>query len=47
MEFPAVPYGPLDFHCARPISSWNDGFILNYGWLVNLGDLNTESDYVR
>lgn len=20
---------------------------MNYGWLVNLGDLNTEKDYVR
>lgn len=47
MEFPAVPYGPLDFHCARGLSSWSDGFILNYGWLVNLSDLNTESEYVR
>ena len=47
MEFPAVPYGPLDFHCARTLSSWSDGFILNYGWLVNLSDLNTETDYVR
>ena len=47
MEAPAVPYGPLDFHCARSLNSWTDGFILNYGWLVNLADLNTESDYVR
>jgi len=47
LEFPAVPYGPLDFHCQRPLNSWNDPFILNYGWLDNLCDLNTESDYVR
>lgn len=46
-ENPAVPYGPLDFHCARTLSSWTDGFVLNFGWLVNLSDLNTESDYVR
>lgn len=46
-ENPAVPYGPLDFHCARSLNSWTDGFVLNYGWLVNLCDLNTESDYVR
>lgn len=44
---PSVPYGPNDFHCARPLNSWTDGFILNYGWLVNLADLNTEKDYVR
>jgi alpha-amylase len=44
---PAVPYGPNDFHCARSLNSWTDGFILNYGWLVNLADLNTESTYVR
>ena len=47
METPAVPYGPNDFHCARSLNSWTDGFILNYGWLVNLADLNTETDYVR
>jgi alpha-amylase len=47
MEMPAVPYGPNDFHCARSLNSWTDGFILNYGWLVNLADLNTETDYVR
>ena len=41
MEMPAVPYGPNDFHCARSLNSWTDGFILNYGWLVNLADLNT------
>ena len=47
MEMPAVPYGPNDFHCARSLNSWTDGFIMNYGWLVNLSDLNTETDYVR
>ena len=47
MESPGVPYGPNDFHCARSLNSWTDGFILNYGWLVNLADLNTERDYVR
>jgi len=41
MELPSVPYGPNDFHCARSLNSWTDGFILNYGWLVNLADLNT------
>lgn len=23
-EFPAAAYGPLDFHCERTLSSWND-----------------------
>jgi len=46
-EFPAVPYGPLDFHCERSLNSWTDPLILNAGWLVGLVDLNTESDYVR
>jgi alpha-amylase len=47
MEYPAVPYGPLDFHCERSLSSWSDPFALNYAWLVGLADLNTESEYVQ
>eukprot|EP00455_Lapot_gusevi_P057805 TRINITY_DN994_c0_g1_i5.p1 TRINITY_DN994_c0_g1~~TRINITY_DN994_c0_g1_i5.p1 ORF type:complete len:629 (-),score=202.72 TRINITY_DN994_c0_g1_i5:126-2012(-) len=47
LEFPAVPYGPMDFHCERSLSSWSDPFALNYGWLTGLADLNTESPYVR
>ena len=47
LEFPAVPYDSLDFHCERSLSSWSDGFILNAGWLVGLTDLNTEREYVR
>lgn len=23
-EFPAVPYGPTDFHCERALNSWNE-----------------------
>ena len=46
-EFPAVPYSVMDFHCERPINSWDSAFELNYGWLVGLVDLNSESDYVR
>ena len=42
-----MPYGPEDFHCERSLGSWNDPFQLNYGWLVGLTDLNTESDYVQ
>ncbi len=47
LEFPAVPYDIADFHCERSLNSWTDPFILNYGWLVGLTDLNTESEYVR
>ncbi|CAE6369313.1 unnamed protein product [Rhizoctonia solani] len=47
MEYPAVPYNPTDFHCDRSLNSFTDGFILNYGWLVGLSDLNTEKPYVQ
>jgi alpha-amylase len=47
LEFPSVPYVATDFHCERSLSSWTDPFALNYGWLVGLSDLDTESDYVR
>jgi len=46
-EFPAVPYGPLDFHCERALSSWNDPLQLNAGWLSGLTDLNTEREHVQ
>jgi len=46
-EFPAVPYGPLDFHCERPLNSWTDPLTLNSGWLTGLTDLNTERDNVQ
>lgn len=46
-EFPAVPYGPEDFHCERALNSWNDPLDLNAGWLTGLVDLNTEKDAVR
>ncbi len=46
-EFPAVPYGPQDFHCERALSSWTDPLVLNAGWLVGLTDLNTERDNVQ
>ena len=39
VEFPAFAYGPLHFHCERSLNSWNDGMILNAGWLVGLSDL--------
>ncbi|KAJ7645175.1 glycoside hydrolase superfamily [Mycena polygramma] len=47
LEFPAVPYGPTDFHCDRVLSAFTDPFQLNYGWLVGLADLNTEHIYVQ
>ncbi|KAJ3180357.1 hypothetical protein HDU85_004062 [Gaertneriomyces sp. JEL0708] len=47
MEYPAVPYGPLDFHCERSLNSWTDGGVITNGWLVGLSDLNTESEYVQ
>lgn len=46
-EFPAVPYGPTDFHCERSLNSWSSGFDMNYGWLDGLLDLDTGKDYVQ
>jgi hypothetical protein len=37
-EFPAVPYGPLQFHCERALNSWNDPLDLNAGWLDGTGE---------
>ena len=47
LEFPSVPYTASDFHCDRACNAWDNPFVLNYGWLVGLTDLNTEKDYVR
>ncbi|OHT08399.1 Alpha amylase, catalytic domain containing protein [Tritrichomonas foetus] len=47
LEYPAVPYGPMDFHCDKSLNSWTDPNILNTGWLVGLTDLATGTDYVR
>lgn len=47
MEYPGAAYIATDFHCERSLNSWTDPFQLNYGWLVGLSDLDTESDYVR
>ncbi|TFK22386.1 alpha amylase [Coprinopsis marcescibilis] len=46
-EFPAVPFGPTDFHCERALNSWTDGHVITRGWLVGLTDLNTEKPYVQ
>lgn len=47
LEFPAVPYGPADFHCERGINDWNNGEDITKGWLVGLTDLNSEKAYVQ
>ena len=47
LEFPAVPYGPMDFHCEKSLNSWTDPNILNTGWLTGLTDLDTSKEYVR
>ncbi|CAE7281098.1 Amy2 [Symbiodinium pilosum] len=46
-EFPAVPYGPQDFHCERVLNAWSDPLDLNAGWLTGLTDLNTERENVQ
>ncbi|KAG2003534.1 alpha amylase [Coprinopsis cinerea AmutBmut pab1-1] len=47
LEFPAVPFGPTDFHCERSLNSWTDGIVVTKGWLVGLTDLNTSKPYVQ
>ena len=47
LEFPAVPYGPTDFHCERSINDWNNGEAITKGWLVSLADLDSEKPYVQ
>lgn len=47
LEYPAVPFGPTDFHCERSLSSWTDGEVITKGWLVGLTDLNSEKPYVQ
>ena len=47
LEYPRVPYGPMDFHCQKAITDYKDFDNVMYGWLDNLADLNTESVYVR
>ncbi|KAG9246794.1 glycoside hydrolase superfamily [Calycina marina] len=46
-EYPAVPYGPTDFHCVSYIDSYMDPNQVTKGYLVNLSDLNTEKPYVQ
>ena len=47
LEYPKVPYGPMDFHCQKPITDYTNFESVCFGWLDNLADLKTESDYVR
>ena len=47
LEYPGVPYGPMDFHCQRLITDYKNFDNVMFGWLDNLADLNTESPYVR
>jgi len=47
LEFPGVPYGPMDFHCDKACNAWTDPNNLNTGWLTGLTDLDTSKDYVR
>ncbi|KAH6914464.1 alpha amylase [Coprinopsis sp. MPI-PUGE-AT-0042] len=46
-EFPAVPFGPTDFHCERTLDDYNNGYTITEGWLVGLTDLNTAKPYVQ
>ena len=47
LEYPSVPYFPSDFHCKKIINKPIDGNDLNYQWLLDLADLNTEKEYVQ
>ena len=45
-EFPSVPYCGSDFHCYSDVV-YTDYNLLNFGWIDNLPDLNTEKEYVQ
>ena len=48
IEYPAVPYFTSDFHCDSYIEyEETDKEKMNYGWLYNLCDLNTQKEYVQ
>lgn len=47
LEFPAVPFGPTDFHCQLVADDETDFRKLEVGWLLGLADLNTKKPYVR
>jgi alpha-amylase len=46
-EFPAIPFGPSDFHCERSLNAYTDPLILSAGWLEGLLDLHTGKTNVR
>ena len=48
IEFPAVPYFMSDFHCySYVVYDSSDKEKMNYGYLYDLVDLNTQKEYVR
>eukprot|EP01017_Pseudomicrothorax_dubius_P028174 TRINITY_DN332_c0_g1_i1.p1 TRINITY_DN332_c0_g1~~TRINITY_DN332_c0_g1_i1.p1 ORF type:complete len:653 (+),score=103.06 TRINITY_DN332_c0_g1_i1:121-2079(+) len=47
LEFPAIPFGPGDFHCSREIKYGTDYFFLNYGWIAGLPDVKTGDAWVQ
>ena len=47
LEFPAVPYGPMDFHCDKAVNAWDNGHVMSTGWLTGLVDLDTSTEYVQ
>nr|ABC68516.1 alpha-amylase [Blattella germanica] len=47
LQYPAVPYGPGDFHSTCTVSNYQDPSNVRNCELVGLHDLNQGSDYVR
>ena len=47
LEYPEVQYFPSDFHCVLDITNLDDHSELDRGWIVGLGDLNTEKENVQ
>ncbi|CAH1397787.1 unnamed protein product [Nezara viridula] len=46
-KYPAVPYGPKDFHAPCSIEDWKDRWQIRNCELLGLHDLNQTSEYVR
>ena len=47
LEYPGVPYGPMDFHCDKAVNAWDNGHVMSTGWLTGLVDLDTSTEYVQ
>ena len=47
IEFPSVPYFASDFHCFLNFNDNRNTYELNYHWIGDLIDLNTEKEYVQ